>query len=87
MTDDEMRLWAMNNYCPLHQDVAPGEPLSIALAIGKVLTEVECAPAQAPLSRSVASSALAYINSTVTETPTEEATFYGAVHESARSNE
>jgi hypothetical protein len=60
-SDLEMHLWATNNYFPLHQQVAPGQPDRVALAIGIVLTEFECAKPPYPFQRNVAAAALAFI--------------------------
>ena len=43
LSDEQMQLWATNNYFPAHQVVAPNEPDHVTLAIGVVLTELECA--------------------------------------------
>jgi hypothetical protein len=42
MSDEDVHLWAINNYYPAHQAVAPGEPDHVATSIGLVLTELEC---------------------------------------------
>jgi hypothetical protein len=62
MTDDEMHVWVTNNYFPAHQAVAPGEPDQVALAIGIVLTEFECAQPPYQFSRAAAVHALALID-------------------------
>jgi hypothetical protein len=60
-SDLEMHRWATNNYFPLHQQVAPSEQDHVALAIGIVLTEFECAKLPYPFQRNVAASALEFI--------------------------
>ena len=42
LSDEDMHLWATNNYFPAHQAVAQTEPDHVAVAIGLVLTEIEC---------------------------------------------
>ena len=63
LSDEQMRLWATNNYFPAHQVVAPNEPDHVALAIGVVLTEFECAKPPYKFGKVVAASALALIES------------------------
>jgi len=62
-SDAEMHIWATNNYFPAHQAVAPGEPSLVAISIGIVLTEFECAWPPYAFGREVAATALALINS------------------------
>lgn len=61
LSDEQMHFWATNNYFPAHQVVAPNEPDHVALAIGIVLTEFECAKRPYKFGRTVAAYALALI--------------------------
>jgi hypothetical protein len=75
LTDEEMYLWATNNYFPAHQQVAPGEPDHVALAIGITLTEFECARPPYKFGREVAASAVAFINAEPNEFETQKIAF------------
>jgi hypothetical protein len=75
-SDQEMHLWATNNYFPLHQQVAPGEPDRVALAIGIVLTEFECAKPPYPFRSNVATFALALIRAQDSEFEQLKRDFY-----------
>jgi hypothetical protein len=63
MSDEDMHLWAMSNYFPLHQQVAPGDPDHVALAIGIVLTEFERCRPPFPFGREAALRAIDLIRS------------------------
>lgn len=78
-SDEDMQLWATNNYFPLHQHVAPGEPDSVAIAIGLVLTEFECARPPYPFPRSIAAHALALINAQESEFEELKSSFYASL--------
>ena len=67
LSDEQMHFWATNNYFPAHQVVAPNEPDQVALAIGIVLTEFECAKPPYKFGRAVAAYALALIESDANE--------------------
>jgi hypothetical protein len=74
-----MHLWSMNNYFPLHQQVAPGEPDRVARAIGIVLTEFECAEPPYPFQRNVAALALALLSAQESEFDERQRDFYSSV--------
>jgi hypothetical protein len=77
--DLEMHLWATNNYFPLHQQVAPGEPDRVALAISIVLTEFECAKPPYPFKRNVAAFALEFIRAQDWEFEQRKSDFYDSL--------
>lgn len=78
-TDQEMWLWATNNYFPLHQHIAPGHADQVALSIGIVLTEFECNKPPYPFQRNVAAAALAFIEASDSEFEERKAGFYTSV--------
>ena len=74
-----MHLWATNNYFPLHQQVAPGQPDRVALAIGIVLTEFECAKLPYPFQRNVATAAIAFMMAQDSEFEQRRSDFYDSM--------
>lgn len=78
-SDLEMHLWATNNYFPLHQQVAPGQPDRVALAIGFVLTEFERAKPPYPFQRNVGATALAFIMAQESEFGRRRSDFYDSL--------
>ena len=79
ISDEEMHLWATNNYFPLHQQVAPGHPEHVALAIGIALTEFECTTPPYQFGRDVALRAIALIDASASEFASKKAAFVEAV--------
>jgi hypothetical protein len=74
-----MRSWVVNNYFPAHQAIAPGEADRVALAIGKVLTEFECAWPPFRFGHEVAARALDLIGSQDTDYQQRQEDFYKSV--------
>ena len=79
LSDEQMHFWAMNNYFPAHQVVAPNEPNHVALAIGIVLTEFECAAPPYKFDKAVAASALALIDSGAAEFEERKSVFFDSL--------
>lgn len=79
LSDEQMHFWAMNNYFPAHQVVAPNEPNHVALAIGMVLTEFECAEAPYKFDKAVAANALALIDSDANQFEARKAVFFDSL--------
>jgi hypothetical protein len=85
ISDNEMHYWALNNYFPLHQSVAPEEPKHVALAIGIVLTEIECANPPQTISRNLASYALALVNASAADFAARKLEFYEAINQESNA--
>jgi len=81
LSDEQMHFWAINNYFPAHQVVAPNEPDHVALAIGIVLTEFECAKPPYKFDKAVAANALALIDSDEKEFEARRAIFSDSLRE------
>lgn len=79
LSDEQMHFWATNNYFPAHKVVAPNEPDHVALAIGIVLTEFECAAPPYKFDKAVAASARALLDSDVTEFEARKAVFFDSL--------
>jgi len=79
LSDEQMHFWATNNYFPAHKVVAPNEPDHVALAIGIVLTEFECANPPYKFGRAVAPYALALIESDANEFEALRAEFFDSL--------
>lgn len=43
LSNEGAHLWALHNYFPASQEMAPGEPSHTGLAIGTILSEFDCA--------------------------------------------
>jgi hypothetical protein len=81
LSDEQMHFWAINNYFPAHQVVAPNEPDHVALAIGIVLTEFECTKPPYKFDKAVAANALALIDSDAKEFEARKAIFFDSLRE------
>lgn len=79
LSDEQMHFWATNNYFPAHQVVAPNESDHVALAIGIVLTEFECARPPYKFDKAVAANAVALINSDANELEARKAEFFDSL--------
>jgi hypothetical protein len=76
-SNEDIHLWALDNYLPAAQEVAPGEPSHTGLAIGTILTEFECAgPPFTHFNPAGWRAALSFMDTSIAEYRANEVAFF-----------
>lgn len=77
LSNEDIHLWALDNYFPAAQEMAPGEPLHTGLAIGTMLSEFDCArPPFAHFNPAGWRAAIAFLDTSAAEYRANEVAFF-----------
>lgn len=76
-SDEGIHLWAINNYWPTVQRVAPSEPAHTRLAMSTILTEFDCAnPPFAHFNPAGWSTAISFLDTSAAQYRANEVAFF-----------